>query len=135
MTDRRPIDPSPARAFPQLPAEPRPGARLRPCDGRLAMVMLTVRDAAGAPVTGASLTTRRAGARARFPVQPQEHGAGEYQLVDDTALRHLAQGDQALDVTVVHGGRRRVVVHQVVGTTARGCHVVRRSGAEIVTLR
>jgi hypothetical protein len=113
---------------------PRLGAGARPCDGRLAMITLAIRDAAGAPVTGARLAARRAGARAPFPVQPQEQGAGEYLIVDDTALRHLARGDVALDVTVAHGSRRRVV-RQVVGTTAGGCHVVRRSGAEVVTLR
>ena len=128
------LDASPADGQPPV-AAPRLGREaLPPCDGRLALVMLTVRDAAGAPVTGARLTTRRVGARAPFPVQPQEHGAGEYQLLDDSALRHFRGGDQTLAVTVAHGGRRRTV-RQVVGTTAGGCHVVRRAGAEVVTLR
>jgi len=62
-------DASPADGPPPA-AEPRPGREaLPPCDGRRALVTLTVRDAAGAPVTGARLTTRRAGARAPFPVR------------------------------------------------------------------
>jgi hypothetical protein len=98
------------------------------------MVVLAVRDADGAPVAGARLSARRAGDGAPFPVQPREHGAGDYLLVDDTALGHLAGGDVALDVTVAHGGRRRVV-RQVVGASAGGCHVVRRAGDAVLTLR
>jgi hypothetical protein len=108
--------------------------RARPCDGRFAMVMLTVRDAQGAPVVGARLAARRADSRAAFPVQPQEHADGEYQLLDDTALPHLAGGDQAVDVVIAHGGRSQVV-RQVLGRTADGCHVARRAGPETVTLR
>ncbi len=126
-------DPAFSAQPPARAAGPRLGARARPCDGRFAMLMIAVRDAAGAPVTGARLATRRAGAREPFPVQPQEHGGGDYQLLDDTALRYLAGGDQALELTVAHGGRRRVV-RQVVGTSPGGCHVVRRSGADVVTL-
>ncbi len=128
-------DPDRAAGQPPAPRTARLDARrARPCDGRFALVMLTVRDAAGAPVAGAQLVARRADSQDAFPVQPQEHADGEYQLLDDTALPHLAGGDQAIDVVVTHRGRRQVV-RQVVGRTADGCHVARRAGPQAVTLR
>ena len=125
----------PSRQAPSSPpmeatlAAPRSG-----CGGRLALVEIALRDRRGAPLTGATLTLRDARTRTPFAVQPQELGSGEYRLLDDSALPHVPAGGRALELVVTHGARR-IVSRQVIARSTDGCHVVRRAGAEALTVR
>jgi hypothetical protein len=102
--------------------------------GPVALILLSVRDQHGAPVSGAKVrVVRRSDGRVIQDEAPESVPAGEYQLMDDLALRLVSARGTMLDVSVRHGRSVATTVIRV-GRTADGCHVRRIGRPRTVTI-
>ena len=94
----------------------------RVCDMPLRLVLLRLLDAAGVPVSGATLTVVRR--RGRVPVAGAGAmgGQGDYKVLEDGDVRDLAPDGERFDAAFRRDGRTRRV-RLVIGTDSARCHV------------
>lgn len=103
----------------RAPSATLPAARI--CDMSMRVLIMQLVDAAGQPVSGATLTVRRVRTR-QLVERAEPTGDGSYRILEDGALRDLRPGGEAFDVTFALGARRRRTRVRIGMDEAR-CHV------------
>ena len=103
----------------RAPSATIPAARI--CDMSMRVLIMQVVDAAGQPVSGATMTVRRV-RTGKLIDRAEATGDGAYKILEDGVLRDLRPGGEAVDVTFALGSRRRRVRVRVGMDEAR-CHV------------
>ncbi len=103
------------------------------CDMSMRIIAMRLVDAAGAPVSGASITVRRVRTRTMLENTEAMGGQGDYKVLEDGDLKDLRRGGEPFDVTFAKDGRTRRVRLRI-GMDASGCHVVLKSGPVRVVL-
>ena len=114
------------------PTKPLPPER-RICDMSMRIVSLQLRTAAGAPVSGASITVRRVRTRTLVDRAEAMGDQGDYKVIEDGTLADLRAGGEPFDVTFRKGARVRRV-RLIIGMDAGGCHVALKSGTTRVSM-
>jgi len=111
----------------QSATETRLPAGTRVCDMSVRVVSIRLVDAAGAPVSGASIVVRRVRTRATLEHAEAMGGQGDYKIIEDGELSDLRREGEPFDVSFTKGGRVRKV-RLVIGQDAGGCHVLLKRG-------
>lgn len=112
---------------------PAPASPDRVCTMMFAMVTIHVQNAAGQPVTNATLEVRNASTGDKLDPSQQPPAAGAYVVVDDGQLAKVATGGTPFDVTA-RAGQATATARIVVATDSARCHVRKVSGPDAMTL-
>jgi hypothetical protein len=108
-------------------ADPTPlRAAMRACDMRHKLLTVPVQDAAGAPVTGATIRVRRI--KDGVESAGSELSAGVYQIAEDGIIPNLAEAGEPFDVIITAKGRTQRV-RVTLGMDEKRCHIARLDGA------
>ena len=95
--------------------------------GPLALIMVTVVDSKGAPVTDAKIHVKRQRDGKQLPgTMTDMSPSGEYVVMDDSALPLVAAAGAPFIVRVTRGKQVASTVLRI-GRTPDGCHVMRLS--------
>jgi hypothetical protein len=107
----------------------KPGKATRSC-GPLALILVTVVDRKGAPVTDAKIQVKRERDGKEVPgTMTDMSPTGEYVVMDDMALPLVAAAGTPFIVRASRGKLSASIVLRI-GRTSNGCHV-RRMGEDV----
>jgi hypothetical protein len=92
--------------------------------GPLALIMVTVVDARGAPVTDAAIDVKRERDGKALPGTTDISPTGDYIIMDDSALP-LVPADGGRFIVRAMRGKQTASIVVSIGRTPDGCHVLR----------
>jgi hypothetical protein len=103
------------------------------CDMSMRIVSMRLVDAAGAPVSGATVAVRRVRTRIMLANAEAMGSQGDYKIAEDGSIPGLRKGGEPFDVTFTKDGRSRRV-RVILGMDPSGCHLTMKSSQNAVTL-
>jgi hypothetical protein len=128
-----------AAALAGAQAPPQPGLKKLPrpvpvCSMRASVVSIRILDAAGKPISGATVrATRLRDGQSLGKAEEMGGGSGEFQFVESPALAWIAAGgDRIRLVASARGKSAKTTVR--VGRGPFGCRLVKRSGPDALRL-